>query len=343
LLLQSYYRRSRFFGFDRENAVHIPDGFLNARTCATTAVLSAGALAWAVRRTRLDLPRRKVPLMGLSAAFVFAAMMLNFPVAGGTSGHMVGGVLCSVLLGPSAAVLVITSVLIVQCLVFADGGLLALGANIFNMAVICSVGGYYLYRLIYQLMPNSRGRLAAVAFASWVATVAASIVCAGELAFSGTIAWPVAFSAMASVHMLIGVGEAVMTTLIILAISQTRPDLLEAGAGAGALPRRTSDLMVFGLLISLGLALFVSPFACPWPDGLDHAAEVLGFSQRAHRLMPAPIPAYLFPGIKSAAVATSLAALVGTILAFVLALVLSRILIPASRKVKAIAGDRAGA
>lgn len=325
--------------------MHIPDGFLNARTCATAAVLSAGALAWAVRRSRLDLPRRKVPLMGLSAAFVFAAMMLNFPVAGGTSGHMVGGVLCSVLLGPSAAVLVITSVLIVQCLVFADGGLLALGANIFNMAVVCSVGGYYTYRLVYRLLPTARGRLAAVAFASWLATVAAAIVCAGELAFSGTVAWPVAFSAMAWVHMLIGIGEAIMTTLIILAITQTRPDLLEdaAAAGASALPRRTSDLMVFGLLISLGLALFVSPFACPWPDGLDRAAQILGFSQGQHHLLAALIPDYLFPGIKSAALATSLAGLVGTILAFVLALVLARILIPASRKVKVMAGDRAGA
>jgi len=321
--------------------MHIPDGILNGRTCATAGVLSAAALGWAVRQTRRELPPRKIPLMGLASAFVFAAMMLNFPVAGGTSGHMVGGVLCSVLLGPSAAVLVITTVLIVQCLLFADGGLLALGANIFNMAVVCSVGGYYIYRLVYRFLPNPRGRLAAVAFAGWASTVVAAIVCAGELAFSGTIAWPVAFSAMASVHMLIGIGEAVITTLVILAVSQTRPDLLDYTAAVSIDAKPKLDFLIFGLLISLGLALFVSPFACPWPDGLDRTAEVLGFGASAHRVMAAPIPDYLFPGIKSATIATSAAGLVGTLIAFALAVVLSRILLPTHSKTASAAPGEA--
>ena len=211
--------------------MHIPDGFLSARVATTAAVLSAAGVGMAVRNTRARFPQRKIPLMGLSAAFIFAAQMLNFPVAGGTSGHMVGGVLAAVLLGPSAAILVLTSVLIVQCFVFADGGILALGANIFNMGIISSVGGFFLYEAVRRIMPGERGQLVAVAFSSWCATVLAAIVCAGELALSGTVRWPVAFAAMANVHMLIGIGEAIITTLVVFAVSQTRPDLVDDGAG----------------------------------------------------------------------------------------------------------------
>src|SRR5579862_3024528 len=184
--------------------MHIPDGFLDLKTATATAALSAAGLALAARQARKHLPPRRVPLMGLSAAFIFATQMLNFPVAGGTSGHLIGGVLASVLLGPSAAVLVISSVLIVQCLVFADGGVLALGANVFNMAVVSSVGGYFVFSLLRRTLPGDRGRLVAVALASWIATVAAAVVCAGQLALSGTVAWSVGLPAMADVHMLIG-------------------------------------------------------------------------------------------------------------------------------------------
>src|SRR5271154_4130725 len=126
--------------------MHIPDGFLDPKVAISSGILSAAGIALAARRARIELPARRVPLMGLAAAFVFAAQTLNFPVAGGTSGHLIGAVLCSVLLGPSAAILVVSSVLIVQCLAFGDGGVLALGANIFNMAIVSSVGGYAIYR-----------------------------------------------------------------------------------------------------------------------------------------------------------------------------------------------------
>ncbi|HZZ44196.1 MAG TPA: energy-coupling factor ABC transporter permease [Tepidisphaeraceae bacterium] len=312
--------------------MHIPDGFLNGRIAAVAGVLSAGAIAMSVRQTRKYLPARKVPLMGLTAAFVFAAQMLNFPVAGGTSGHMVGGVLCSVLLGPSAAILVISSVLIVQCFVFADGGVLALGANIFNMAVVCSVGGYYVYSAVYRLMPTKRGRLVAVAFSSWVATVLAAIVCAGELALSGTIGWSIAFPAMAGVHMLIGVGEAIITTLVIFAMMQSRPDLLEGAALENK--KGYWEIMVFGAVIAIGLALFVSPFACAWPDGLDHVADALGFMGREAkgRIIPSPMPDYVFPGVKFVGLATSIAGVVGTVVAFGLAVVLARVLVPGEKR-----------
>ena len=308
--------------------MHIPDGFLNGATAASAGVLSAAALTMAVRQARLHLPRRKVPLMGLSAAFVFAAMMLNFPIMGGTSGHLVGGVLCAVLLGPAAAVLVISCVLILQCFVFADGGVLALGANVFNMAVVCSVGGYYIYRAVFALMPHARGRLVAVAFASWLATVGAAVVCAGELALSGTVRFAVAFPAMAGTHMLIGIGEAVITTLVIFTIAKVRPDLLESRPTDQ--PRRYGQLLVFGGIIALGLALFVSPFACPLPDGLDHFLENVGFNvaEVGKPRIPAPLADYKVGGIANAGVATALAGGIGTVVAFSLAFILSRVLIP---------------
>ncbi|MSR65559.1 MAG: cobalamin biosynthesis protein CbiM [Verrucomicrobiae bacterium] len=236
--------------------MHVPDGFLDAKTAVSAAVFSVTGVGVALRQVRLNLPRRRVPLLGLAAAFVFAAQMLNFPVAGGTSGHLIGGVLASVLLGPSAAVIVITSVLIVQCFLFADGGVLALGANVFrecfeiawwrerpacgrsvcprnrkrdaratmarrvlrhtlSMAIVCPVAGYCIYRIVLQALNGTRGVIAASAFAAWCATVLASISCAGQLAASGTVAWSVALPAMAGVHMLIGVAEALIAALVL--------------------------------------------------------------------------------------------------------------------------------
>jgi cobalt/nickel transport system permease protein len=309
--------------------MHIPDGFLDAKTAVATGGLAAGGLAIALRHLRRQLPRRKIPMLGLAAAFVFAAQMLNFPVAGGTSGHLVGGVLTAVLLGPSAAVIVLTSVLIVQCFVFADGGVTALGANIFNMGIIGGVGGYAIYRVLSRMFSGTRGLVMAAVFAAWCSTVVAAISCAGQLALSGTVAWSVAFPAMADVHMLIGIGEGLITALVIVAILRARPELLEQTTGHTT-TLSYGPVLVFGLLISFGLALFVAPFACPWPDGLDKVAQTLGFEHRAASapLIPSPMADYQLPGVSSAAVATSLAGVVGTIVVFVLAFVLARVLVP---------------
>lgn len=312
--------------------MHIPDGFLDAKTAAATGALAVGGLALALRQVRLRLPRRRVPLMGLAAAFVFAAQMLNFPIAGGTSGHLMGGVLAAVLLGPSAAVVVMSAVLIVQCFLFADGGVLALGTNVFNMAVLGTVGGYGVYRVTRRLMPGLRGLVFAAAFAGWCSTVLAALGCTGELAWSGTVAWRVAFPAMANIHMLIGLGEAVITALVVVGIARARPELVEEGAP----PRpseRYGELVGFGLLIALGLALLVSPFACEWPDGLEKVAATLGFDRKAmeHPLAPSPLADYHCPGMKSAVWATALAGGIGTVVVFVFALVLARALAPASK------------
>jgi cobalt/nickel transport system permease protein len=330
-------------GIDARLDMHIPDGFLDAKTAATTAVLSASGLGVALRQARISLPAQRVPLMGLAAAFVFAAQMLNFPVLGGTSGHLVGATLAAVLLGPSAAVIVLTAVLVVQCFLFADGGVTTLGANIFNMAIVGSITGYAVYRGVRRLFAGLRGTVLAAAFAAWCSTVVAAVSCAGQLAWSGTLRWPVAFPAMANVHMLIGVGEAIITALVIVAVAHARPELVEAngasrpGVAGERWPRSErgwGELVVYGTLIALGLALFVAPFACPWPDGLDKVAQAFGFAERAAQqpIMPAPMPEYRIPGVGSTSAATALAGAIGTVAVFVLAVALARALVPEEKK-----------
>ena len=211
--------------------MHIPDGFLDGKTAATAGALSAIGLGAALRQVRREMPPRRIPLLGLAAAFLFASQMVNFPVAGGMSGHLIGGTLAAALLGPSAAIVVVTTVLIVQCFLFADGGVLALGANVFNMAIVTSLLGYAIYRGICRLFGGTRGRVTAIAFASWCSVVVASISCAGQLALSGTVTWSAAFPAMTSAHMIIGLGEAVISALVMLAIQRTRPELIVEGWG----------------------------------------------------------------------------------------------------------------
>lgn len=321
--------------------MHIPDGFLDAKTAAATAGLALLSVGWAARRVRRALPPRKVPLLGLTAAFVFAAQMLNFPVAGGTSGHLLGGVLAAVLLGPSAAVVVLTSVLAVQCLLFADGGLLSLGANIVNMGLFGSAGGYAVYWIVRRAVKGLRGLLAAAVFASWCSIVLSALACAAELAFSDTVRWQVGVVAMGGVHMLIGAGEAAITGLVLAAVAATRLELLrdERRATAAARDRR---VIVYGLLIAAGLAVFVAPFASRWPDGLEKVAEQLSFAGKAARepVLDAPIAGYAFPGLASPVAATALAGAAGTVVMFVFAFVMARLLTPGRAAGPPTAADR---
>jgi cobalt/nickel transport system permease protein len=306
--------------------MHIPDGFIDTKTAVAAASLSVAGVGLALRQVRRDLPPRRVPLLGLAAAFLFAAQMINFPVAGGTSGHLIGGALVAVLLGPAAGVVVVASVLIVQCFLFADGGVLALGANIFNMGIVATVTGYGVARAVRAFLPGQRGQVAAMAFAGWCSAVIASVGCAAQLAWSGTVPWGVALPAMVGVHMLIGIGEGLISALVLLAVLRTRPDLvLQDGQGPAASVR---GLVGYGLVVALGLALFVAPFACPWPDGLEAVAARLGFGHRAlSQLLPAPAPDYLAPGVRSRVLATAIAGAAGALVAFGLALGLSRFLV----------------
>jgi len=307
--------------------VHIPDGFLDAKTALATGVLATAGLGLALRQVRRELPPRRVPLLGLAAAFLFTAQMVNFPVVGGTSGHLVGGVLVAALLGPAAAVVVVATVLIGQCFLFADGGVLALGANILNMGIVATVGGYGIFRTVARWLPGLRGRVAALAFAGWCSTMLAATTCAGQLAWSGTVAWRTGFPAMAGVHALIGLGEGIVSALVFLAIARTRPELLPEAATPA--PVRLRGFVGLGLLVTLGVALFVAPFACPWPDGLDAVAARLGFEARAMEpLLPALAPDYHLPGITSPGLATAAAGALGALAVFGLAVLFSRLVVP---------------
>ncbi len=306
--------------------MHIPDGFLDVKTAVASSALAVTGVGAALWQAKRSLPARRVPLLGVTAAFIFAAQMLNFPVAGGTSGHLVGGVLAAVLLGPGAAIIVLTTVLLVQCFLFSDGGVTALGANIFNMGLIDVVAGYIIYRGVRRLVEGQRGLVLAAAFAGWCATVLASGCCAGELAWSGKVSWRLVFPAMTGVHMLIGIGEGAITALVLLAIVRVRPELVEHKNNAP----QTATTIGYGLLVAMGLALFVSPFACEWPDGLERIAAKLGFEHQAVTtpLLATPFPDYKLPWFGESGWVTAIVGAFGTLAAFGFAWMLARILVP---------------
>ncbi len=207
--------------------MHIPDGFLDAKTWVMLDVIAAGSLAVAISKANKEMDEKSIPLMGVTAAFIFAAQMVNFPIAGGTSGHLMGGVLAAVLLGPFAAVLVMATILIVQAFIFQDGGITALGANIFNMGVIGAVGGYYVYLWLHGMFTGTRGKFLSAFAAGWISIVLAASVTALELAVSGTVPVKVALPAMAGVHAVIGIGEGLITVAVLSLVTRVRPDLLE--------------------------------------------------------------------------------------------------------------------
>jgi len=208
--------------------MHIPDGFLSVATAATTYAASVGGVSYAVKEANRKLGEKHVPLMGVLAAFIFAAQMLNFPIVGGTSGHLIGAALAAILLGPWASVLIMSCVLLAQSLIFQDGGLLALGANIFNMGIIASFSGYYLYRLTLSILGNGRrGRMVGGFIGAWGSVFLASIACAVELAASGASPIEAVLPAMAGLHALIGIGEGLITGAALSLVLATRTDLLQ--------------------------------------------------------------------------------------------------------------------
>jgi cobalt/nickel transport system permease protein len=208
-------------------AMHIPDGFLNLPITLVTWLLAIALIALCLHKTKMEFQERAVPLMGVCAAFIFAAQMINFPIPGGTSGHLLGGTLAGVLLGPWAGSLVMVSVFIVQAVIFQDGGLTALGANIFNMGLIGTFGGYYLYRILRFILGRESwfGMAVGTAVAAWASIVLGAIACAVELALSGILPLPVALVALISWHVLIGLGEALISVTTVSFVWRTRPDL----------------------------------------------------------------------------------------------------------------------
>lgn len=275
--------------------MHIPDGFLSAPVAATTAVVSAVSVAGALRRVRPEVEPGLAPRMGLTAAYVFAAQMVNFPVAGGTSGHLLGALLAAVLVGPHAATVAMTAVFLIQTFFFLDGGHTALGANVLNMGLAGTYGGYALYRLVAGPAPGARRCLVAAAVAAWLSVMLGAALTSTELALSGTIAPRLVFPAMLGVHALIGLGEAAITVAAVGLLWKVRPDLLTgrdaAASGAGRWGWAAGGLVLVALL---------APLASSSPDGLERVAEGLGFETHARApSLGGPFPDYALPGVES--------------------------------------------
>ncbi|MGY1642410.1 energy-coupling factor ABC transporter permease [Geodermatophilus sp. SYSU D00703] len=209
--------------------MHVPDGFLDAPTSVATGAVAAGGVALALRGARNELDERTAPLAGLTAAFVFAVQMMNFPVGAGTSGHLIGGALTAVLVGPWTAVLCMTVVLLVQAVLFADGGLTALGTNVTLMALVAVGVAYGVFRLLSAVLPRTRtGVLAAAGVGAFLSVPAAALAFVALFAVGGVADVPVGTVAgtMGGIHVLIGIGEALITVAVLAAVLAVRPDLV---------------------------------------------------------------------------------------------------------------------
>ncbi len=300
--------------------LHIPDGFLSVLVAILFWLLTAAVVAYALRRVSRDLGERQVPMMGVLAAAIFAGQMLNFSVAGGTSGHLMGAAIATILVGPWAAMLVMTCVVSVQALIFQDGGLLVLGANIFNMGIVGVAVSYMAYQGFQKLARGAkRGLLVGGFIAAWLSIEASALAVALQLAISKVSPANIAIPAMAGVHALIGIGEGLITVGALAFLYNTRPDLVLAGDDR---PVKGRLVWVFGLLVALGLAI-ASPLASSNPDGLDWVAEQGGFLDAASAPLFNLIPDYALPGITNHTLATILAGVLGTLIVFGVTLVVA--------------------
>ncbi|WP_328399597.1 energy-coupling factor ABC transporter permease [Streptomyces sp. NBC_00390] len=326
--------------------MHVPDGFIDAPVSVAAGVVAAGAVAVSLRGARRELggspvalvgAERTAPLAGLVAAFVFAVQMLNFPVAAGTSGHLLGGALAAILVGPYTGVLCMAVVLLMQGILFADGGLTALGVNITVMGVITVLVAYGLFRGLLVVLPRTRRSVTAASFAAALVSVPASAAAFTLIyAVGGVTEVPIGsvFTAMVGVHTLIGIGEATITMLTVGAVLAVRPDLVygarglsaplklrvggelvdaPAAAPAPAAPRSPRKVWLAGLATSLVLAGFVSFYASADPDGLEKVAADKGFdtSVEEHAAAESPLADYGVKDISDARVSGGLAGVIG--------------------------------
>ncbi|USQ88799.1 energy-coupling factor ABC transporter permease [Streptomyces phaeoluteigriseus] len=321
--------------------MHVPDGFINAPTSAVTGVVAAGAIAVSLRGARRELDERTAPLAGLVAAFIFAVQMLNFPVAAGTSGHLLGGALAAILVGPFTGVLCVSVVLLMQGILFADGGLTALGVNITNMAVVTTVIAYAAFRGLLKVLPRTPRSVTAASFVAALLSVpAAALAFTLMYAVGGTtdVAIGKVATAMVGVHVLIGIGEATITALTVGAVIAVRPDLVYGARGmrqklqlrvngelvdvpaaeeartapvAARTSRRT--LWVTGLATSLVLAGFVSFYASSSPDGLEKVAADKGIDEKTeeHAVSDSPLADYGVKDVTDARLSGGLAGVIG--------------------------------
>ena len=318
-------------------ALHIPDGFLNLTISLIFWAITIVLIAMSVRRTQAELGERQIPLMGIMAAFIFAGQMINFPVAGGTSGHFLGGALAAMVLGPWAAMLVMTSVIGLQALLFQDGGLVVMGANIFNMGLLTALIGYGLYRGVAG--QNRTVRLTVAGVAAWLSVIAGALFTSLQLWLSGTSPLAIVLPAMLGVHVVIGLGEALVTVAALIFITQARPDLL---AKEAVKARGGFGWVVGGLVIALVVVLF-SPLASGDPDGLERVAEDLGFIEQGADAPFRILPDYTIPVLGETGASTIAAGIVGALVVAAVAVGLGRVLrrpaLPASDRSPAPGGN----
>lgn len=294
-------------------ALHIPDGFLHAPVALLWWVPTVIMIGLALRAVQQSAAERTVPLMSVLAAAIFAAQMLNFPIVGGTSGHLLGGVLAAIVLGPWAGMVVMTCVIALQAIVFQDGGIVAMGANIFNMGIAtAAIGGWIARPLLVQdhAVTTNRVRIALVATATgWLSVMVAAVLTSAQLVLSDLPAG-IVFPAMLGVHALIGIGEGVLTAAALLALVTARPDILQPGDTPA--PMRTR-LLTAGVFIAALLAA-LAPLASPDPDGLERVAGDVGFLDRALDAPYQILPDYTVPLLGETPLSTIVSGLIGVII-----------------------------
>lgn len=302
--------------------MHAPDGFLEPGVAGVAAVISIVIVGWSLWHASRDLDDKQVPLAGIAAAFIFAAQMFNFPVASGTTGHLLGGALAAILLGPWVGTTVVSVVVVVQALLFADGGLTALGYNTLNMAIVPAFGGWALYKLLRRMFPaNAGGVIGAGGLACGLSVVLASMAFSVEWLFgaSAPIPFDTVFGAMVGVHVLIGIGEGVLSALVIGAVMATRPDLVTGARDLSVdqlaeRPRVAArTFWIGGILTAVFFAVVVSQFAFDDPDGLEKVAIEQGFadSARDHDFADVVFADYATRGIGNETLSLAVAGLAG--------------------------------
>lgn len=310
--------------------MHIPFRVLEPEVVITTAAAAAATIGCALARVRQTHQTRTVPMMGVAAAGIFAAQMVNFPVPlVPASGHLSGSVLAAVLLGPWAGMIVVSVVLGVQAILFGDGGLDALGANIVNLAVLGAGGGYCVFTMMRRLFAGRAGIAAAAVVAAWFSVLLAAIALAVQLVLSGYELVPT-MSAVLFVHLLIGIGEALITGVVVAFLLRMRPGIFTASMVGDTPLADAVPIVVGGLAIALVVAVFCSPFASELPDGLSWATAQIGTIVDESPQW-APFAGYQLPLFQHhAAVATSAAGLIGTLIVFMIAWKIGRSLCPAA-------------
>ena len=304
--------------------MHVPDGFMNVTMSAATGVISFGTL-WAYIRSAKDLIADKfIALTGMMSALIFVLQMINFPIAAGTSGHLLGGALAVIVLGPRLGLICLSVVVIIQSLLFADGGLSALGVNVLNMAIVTSATSWFIVKYWIKFIGKNKTSIVSVSvLAGILSVVFSSIAFTIQYAIGGTISIPVGtvLLAMVTTHFIIGFGEGVITALIITLLIRVRPDLIYAYERSD---ENTTKVSFYGLFIILILLFsLVTPFASSSPDGLESVAEEFGFTQTDGIVLL--LDDYGISGVNNDFISTVLSALLGvTVLAIMFNLIISR-------------------